>query len=148
VVAAAPAMEHCAPADISASRPAPVGCPFHVRQHRREVCPLSRGVMLQPLSAPLQHGIRFLPPPLPAAPSARLATRVPSAPWYAGREDNRFTTFRQCNRVDRPYLYAGGATSAPEEFEAPGPGHLPFWSKRVSSLRLFLVTTPTMLYLG
>jgi hypothetical protein len=50
--------------------------------------------------------------------------------------------------VDRTHLYAGGSTSAPEEFEAPGPGHLPFWSKRFSSLRLFLVTTPTMLYLG
>ena len=33
--------------------------------------------MLQPLSVPLQHGIRFLPPPLPAAPSARLAVRFP-----------------------------------------------------------------------
>src|SRR5579859_2281165 len=80
----------------------------------------------QPLSAPLQHGIRFLPPPLPAVPSARLATRVPSTPWHTGREDNRLTTFRRHNRVDRPYLYAGGSTSAPEEFEASGPGHVPF----------------------
>jgi len=56
-----------------------------------EVCPLSRGVMLlgaQPLSAPLQSGIRFLHPPLPAAPSARLATRFPS------REGYGLTTFR------------------------------------------------------
>jgi len=45
-----------------------------------EVCPLSRGVMLlgtQPLSAPLQSGVRFLHLPLPAALSARLATRFP-----------------------------------------------------------------------
>jgi hypothetical protein len=34
-------------------------------------------------------------------------------------------------------LDAGGATSAPEEFGAPGPGHMPFWPKRDSSLRLF-----------
>ena len=38
----------------------------------------------QPLSAPLRHGLRFLPPPLPAAPSARLAARVPSAPLVCG----------------------------------------------------------------
>jgi hypothetical protein len=56
----------------------------HARRHQREVCPLSRGVMLQPLSAPLQHGIRFLPPPLPAAPSARLAVRFPSTPLVYG----------------------------------------------------------------
>ncbi len=42
-----------------------------------EVCPLSRGVMLarvpQPLSAPLQRGIRFFHPPVPAVPLASLA---------------------------------------------------------------------------
>ncbi len=36
-----------------------------VHPHRREVCPLSRRVMLQPVSAPLQDGIRFFPPPYP-----------------------------------------------------------------------------------
>lgn len=34
-------------------------------------------------------------------------------------------------------LYAGGSTSAPEEFGDSGPGHVPFWPKRDSSLRLF-----------
>jgi hypothetical protein len=51
-----------------------------VRQHQREVCSLSCGVMLpvaQPLSAPLQRGLRFLPPLLPAVPSAHLAVRFP-----------------------------------------------------------------------
>jgi len=86
---------------------------------------LSARSATQPLSAPLQHGIGLLPPPLPAAPSARLATRVPSSLWHTGREDNRLTTFRRCKGVDRPYLYAGGSTAAPEEFEAPGPGHAP-----------------------
>jgi hypothetical protein len=37
----------------------------------------------------------------------------------------------------RSRLYAGGSTSAPEEFGASGPGHVPFWPKRDSSLRLF-----------
>jgi hypothetical protein len=35
-------------------------------------------------------------------------------------------------------LYAGGSPSAPEEFGAPGPGHVPFWPKRFSSSSLFL----------
>ena len=56
-----------------------------------EVSPLSRGVMLplaQPLSTPLQDGVRFLPRPLPAPPSARLAARFPL------RERYGLTTFR------------------------------------------------------
>src|SRR5712692_7779971 len=36
-----------------------------VNPHRREVCPLSRRVMLQPVSVPLQGGLRFFPPPYP-----------------------------------------------------------------------------------
>jgi hypothetical protein len=54
----------------------------HSRQHPREVSSLSRGVMSQPLSGPLQVGIRFLPRPLPAAPSIRLAARLPSRESY------------------------------------------------------------------
>src|SRR5260221_8838234 len=46
-------------------------------QHHREVCPLSRSVMLsmeptQPISAPLQSSLRFLPDLLPAPPSIPL----------------------------------------------------------------------------
>src|SRR5712691_4674172 len=36
-----------------------------VHPHRREVCPLARRVMLQPVSVPLQGGLRFFPPPYP-----------------------------------------------------------------------------------
>jgi hypothetical protein len=36
-----------------------------VPRHRREVSPLARRVMLQPVSAPLQGGLRFFPPPYP-----------------------------------------------------------------------------------
>ena len=42
-----------------------------------EVCPLSRRVMSQPVSRPLQTGIRFLRTPLPATPTAFLAVRLP-----------------------------------------------------------------------
>jgi hypothetical protein len=38
-----------------------------------EVCPLSREVLLHPLSTPLQDGLRFFRVPLPALSSACLA---------------------------------------------------------------------------
>ena len=63
----------------------------HGRQHPREVSPLSRGVMSQPLSGPLQAGVRFLPRPLPAAPSVRLTVGLPS------REGYGFTTLHRGN---------------------------------------------------
>ena len=106
----------------------------HVRRHPREVSSLSRGVMSQPLSDPLQAGLRFLPRPLPAAPSAHLAARLPS------REDDGLTTLHRRNPAwVRPRLYAGGTSSAPGEFGAPGPGHVPFWSKPISTFGLSFV---------
>ena len=51
-----------------------------VRKDQREVCPLSRGVMspkAQLLSTLLRNGVRFLPRPLPAPPSTRLAACLP-----------------------------------------------------------------------
>jgi hypothetical protein len=111
----------------------------HARRHQREVCPLLRGVMLQPLSAPLQNGIRFLPPPLPAAPSAHLAVRFPSSPLaYGAGRTTGLPRSADVPQWQRPHLYAGGSPSAPQEFGACGPGHVPLWSKRVSSLRLFV----------
>jgi hypothetical protein len=47
----------------------------------------------------------------------------------------------------RSHLSAGGITAALEEFGASRLGHLPFWSKRVSILRLPLMTTVTTLHL-
>jgi len=44
-----------------------------VKRGHKEVCPLSRGVMLQPLSIRLQNGVRFLLVPVPAPPWANLA---------------------------------------------------------------------------
>ena len=63
----------------------------HVRRHPGEVGSLWRGVMSQPLSGPLQVGLRFLPRPLPAAPSARLAAGLPS------REGDGLTTLHRRN---------------------------------------------------
>src|SRR4051812_4073675 len=47
-----------------------------------EVCPLSRGVMFQPLSEPLQPGFRFFRPPIPAQSTASLAVRLPALPRW------------------------------------------------------------------
>jgi len=47
------------------------------RVDQLEVCPLSRGMMFQPLSEPLQPGVRFFQPPIPAQPTAFLAVRLP-----------------------------------------------------------------------
>src|SRR5262245_59898008 len=51
-----------------------------VRKDQREVCPLSRGVMLpkvQLVSVLLRNGVRFLPRPLPAPLSTCLAACLP-----------------------------------------------------------------------
>ena len=48
----------------------------------------------------------------------------------------------------RPRLDAGGPSSAPDEFAASGPGHLPFWSKPVSTFGLSLFTTLAAVHLG
>ena len=70
-----------------------------------EVCPLSRGVMLQPLSEPLQPGIRFFQPPIPAQPTASLTVRLPKS-----------TAFR------RPY----GLTAFPARYKTGlGPAYSP-----------------------
>jgi len=45
-------------------------------QDHAQVCSLSRGMMLQPLSTPLQGGIRFLRTPLPALPTNPLAIHL------------------------------------------------------------------------
>jgi hypothetical protein len=51
---------------------------YLVMRYQVEVCPLSRGMMLQPLSASLPGSFRFLHPPTPAAPSACSTLRLPT----------------------------------------------------------------------
>src|SRR5262245_5976619 len=86
-----------AAADISALLPESVGQGSLVTEDQREVSRLSpRGDVAggaQPLSASLQRGLRLLPPPLPAVPSAPLASRFPE--WG----DDGLTTFRRCHGV-------------------------------------------------
>ena len=108
------------PADRSASLPNAGWLTVHARRHQKEVCPLSRGVMSQPLSGLLPAGLRLLPPPLPAVPSASLASRFP------GGETTGLPRSADVPVWVRSRLSAGGSSSAPEEFGAPGPGHVPF----------------------
>ncbi len=63
----------------------------HATKDHAEVCPVSREVMFQPLSEPLQPGIRFLCDPIPAPPTARLAVRLPRGQQYG------LTTFPICH---------------------------------------------------
>jgi hypothetical protein len=69
-----------------------------------EVCPLSRGVMLQPLSDPLQTGLRFFHPPIPAQSTASLAVRLPAKQDW---QPYGLTTFPACHTTDL------GSTSPP-----------------------------------
>ena len=48
----------------------------------------------------------------------------------------------------RSRLYAGGASSAPGEFGAPGPGHVPFWSEPISTFGSSLITALAAVHLG
>jgi hypothetical protein len=116
---------------------------LHARRHQREVCPLSGGVMLQPLSSPLQVGIRLLPPPLPAAPSVGLAACLPPQGRATGLPRSADVTERV-----RSCLWAGGAPSAAGERCSPSTWPRTFWSRPVSTLGLFSVTTPGAVHLG
>ena len=87
---------------------------FLVPPDQREVGPLSGGVTSRPLSARLPGGLRFLPPPLPPAPSAGLAAGFP------GGEATGWPRSADVPAWVRPRLDAGGTTSAPGEFGAPG----------------------------
>jgi hypothetical protein len=126
--------DDCRPADISASLPKAGWLSCHVCPHQREVCPLSGGMMLQPLSAPLPGGLRLLPPPLPAAPSGHLAAPLPG---HTRRATGLPRSPCGTGWV-RPCFCAGGTTSAWSEFGALQPDHSPFWSKPVSPFGLFL----------
>ena len=77
-----------------------------VTRHQLEVSSFSRRVLPQPVSIPLQHRLRFLQPPVPAASSVGLATTLPRGK----------TTGLPCSAClpewGRCQLYADGATSA------------------------------------
>ncbi|SAL41454.1 hypothetical protein AWB73_04291 [Caballeronia turbans] len=62
-----------------------------------EVCPLSRGMMSQSLSGPLQPVIRFLRHPLPASSTAFLAGRLPAQLHW---QRYGLTVFPACHMTD------------------------------------------------
>jgi hypothetical protein len=110
----------------------------HVRQHPREVCPLAGGVMSQPLSTPLQSGLRVLPHLLPAALSRNLTTPL-AARKAAGQ--------RAYHVSQREHAGGVGHVSSPVvqqlrrgSSEPTGPDHVPFWSRPVSIVGLFSMT--------
>ena len=73
-----------------------------VPRHRREVCPLARRVMLprqlaQPVSIPLQDGLRFFPPPYPHRPWSAL--RLSSLPRRSDTGLSRSTRLTRMGEV-------------------------------------------------
>jgi hypothetical protein len=66
---------------------------FLASGHLPEVCSLSRPMMFQSVSAPLQHGIRFLWPLIPASPSSCLTAVLPR------REQYGLTTLRRNDKT-------------------------------------------------
>jgi hypothetical protein len=124
-----------------------------VSKDHREVSPLSRQGMLSvggrtfyPLDYGAALACSLILPPLSRGRLLRGA--VPSSVEYEAGKTTGLPRSADVPGWVRPRLYAGGSTSAPEEFGASGPGHMPFWPKRDSSLRLSCVTTPTTLHLG
>ena len=125
------------PADISALLPNAgwLSCP--VRPHQREVCSLAGRVMSPSGSTPIR--------PITGWPSLAPSsfTRCPVRSSYDSpccRWDSRATGLPRSaggtTRWFRSRLFAGGAPSAPEEFGASGPDHLPFWPKPNSAAAL------------
>ena len=114
-----------------------------MREDHREVSPLAReglssvgGLTFYPPHYRAAFACSLILPPLSRGPLSREAFPA-SLVCEAGRTTGLPRSADVPEWV-RPCLYAGGSSSAPEEFGAPGPGHVPFWSKRFSSSSLFL----------
>ena len=117
----------------------------HARRHPREVGPLSRGVM-SPRSTPIRPITGR--PSLPPSSFTRRPVGSPCGwPTLAGGLRAYHVASQESSWV-RPRLDAGGTSSAPGEFAASGPGHLPFWSKPISTFGLSLFTTLAAVHLG
>ena len=105
---------------------------FLVIQDQSEVSPLSGGAKLEPLSDPLQNGIRFLRPPLPPRPSVNPCRSPSTVP--VGTVGLTTLRTRTSPEGRRPRLSAGSTTSARGELQAPRPDCLPFGSCLSASL--------------
>ena len=112
--------------------------PF-MENYLAEVCPLSRGMMSQSLSPPLQRGFRFLRVHLPAGRSGLVANPLPLP--FGRSETYRFTEFRINNFVRfRTRLSTGGASSVWPFRKQDLPAHPPFWLGSQASVSRFFVT--------
>src|SRR4051794_14204721 len=90
------------------------------------------------LSAPLVSGVCLLPDPNPAAPWAALARGFPHLLGLRGREDNGIATFRRCTGVGEVASLRRWLAICAGGVRGPRTWPRTFWSKRDSSLRLFL----------
>jgi hypothetical protein len=144
--------ERCAPPTFLHCLLKSVCLTFHVRQHQREVCRLSpRDHVANRLNPYPAHyrpafacSLLLYPPPRQRLSRGRL-------PCDNGLSQGETTGLPRSAAVTvwvRPRFFAGGATTAPEEFGASGPDHVPFWSKPVSILGLSCVTTIPALHLS
>jgi hypothetical protein len=103
---------------------------------RAEVCPLSRRAMSQPVSRPLQPGIRFLRIPLPTAPTAFLAVRLPLlAGLWAYPVPHEYPS--GADPSASPAVVLSMMVQSSETI----PHRVPFWFKPVSTFGLFKITT-------
>lgn len=101
-----------------------------------EVGSLSRPAMFQPVSYPLQKGLRFIRIPLPAAPTAFLAVNLP------------LPAALRAYPVPHDFLSGADPSSSPAAFLSTMtqdigaiPFRLPFWFKPISTFGLSLLTT-------
>src|SRR2546423_8070207 len=117
-----------AAADISALLPESVGQGSLVTEDQREVCRLSpRGDVVRRLNPyPAHYRPAFACSLLPYPPPFRFTLRL----TFRCRCRHRGTTGLPRSAAVpvwvRSRLSAGGSASAPEEFGASGPGHVPF----------------------
>jgi hypothetical protein len=138
-----------APARIMAIPPTDLLCPL--RQLADGSRPLTPwGSRLAFARGDVAIPIRPIPgrPSLPPQSFTRSLIGSPcGSPTREGRLRAYHVASREPARV-RPRLYAGGPSSAPDELGASGPGHVPFWSKPISTFGLFAITTLTAVHLG
>lgn len=100
-----------------------------------EVCPVSRGVMFQPLSRPLQPGVRFLCDPIPAPPTVFLTVHLPKGQRYG------LTTFPVCHTTGLgPTFFTGDLGRRRIPSSDGNNRSRTFWFKPVSSFGLAMFT--------
>ena len=93
------------------------------------------GADAPPLSVSRSDGVRFFPPPVPAAPSARLTTRLPS------RERYGLPVFRFCARMGEVRPVRRQRDGPDGSLRRPPSVLHTLWSQPVSAFGLLTITT-------